>query len=82
MKASLFALAAAAGFAAAEITRCGTLEPNDTVKASLNEAYYNAGNLRELAIQAVSVNTYVHIVTTQAKAGQYTRAQAQEQVCI
>ncbi|EME86075.1 uncharacterized protein MYCFIDRAFT_6519, partial [Pseudocercospora fijiensis CIRAD86] len=34
------------------------------------------------AAKAVTVDTYVHIVTTQAKAGNYTRAMAQEQMSV
>jgi hypothetical protein len=79
MKFSIFALAAVLGLSAAqELIRCGTAEPNDTMKAQMNDAFFAAGDVSRA--QAITVKTYVHIVTTSAKAGRYTQAQATEQV--
>lgn len=72
-------LLAVAGSALAEFTRCGTAEPNDTAKAAMNEAFFSADVARVVA-QAVSVDTYVHIVTSQSKQGQFSEAMAREQV--
>lgn len=41
-----------------------------------------ATDLQRVVAQAISVDTYVHIVTTSAKEGQYTRAMAQEQMSV
>ncbi|KAI5359025.1 Putative peptidase M43, pregnancy-associated plasma-A [Septoria linicola] len=81
MLSSLFALVAAAGLASADLIRCGTSEPNATHKAEMNEAFF-AADISRVVAQAVSVNTYVHIVTTSAKSGRYTRAQAEEQMRV
>lgn len=82
MLSSLFALVvAAAGFASADLIRCGTGNPNATHKAEMNEAVMSA-DMQRVVAQAVSVNTYVHIVTTSAKSGQYTRAMATEQMKV
>lgn len=82
MKAQLLSLLATAGTAFGDLVRCGTANPNDTKIAEYNEAFYNAGDLRALVAQAVAVDTYVHIVTTTAKSGQYSTAMAEEQMTV
>ncbi|KXT18018.1 hypothetical protein AC579_9605 [Pseudocercospora musae] len=82
MKTQVLFLLATIGAASAELTRCGTVNPNGTKIAEFNEAINNAGDLRVLAAQAVAVDTYVHIVTSQSKSGQYTRPMAQEQMSV
>lgn len=72
--------AAFAGIATAkELTRCGTVEPDDSLKADLNAAYFSkTANIT--TSKARSVDTYVHVVTTQAKRSKYTKAMVTEQV--
>ncbi|PIA98845.1 Extracellular metalloprotease [Cercospora beticola] len=81
MFSSILALVAAASVATAEYVRCGTAQPNSTHVAEMNDAFF-AADLQRVVAQAVSVNTYVHIVTTSAKSGQYTKAQAQQQMSV
>jgi hypothetical protein len=76
---SIIASATLAAYAAAqEITRCGTVDPPENLKFTLNQkalqhALFRNGTTR-------TVDTYAHVVTTQQKEGQYTEQQVSDQV--
>lgn len=76
--------AAAASLAyAEEYVRCKT-EPTAEKISMLNEAASNASAASSEALFSIAalrnVDTYVHVVTTSAKAGRYSQAQVNEQV--
>ena len=84
MKLSSFLAATAAVLvtAAEERTRCGVEEPSEDIKALLADAVEQYTNSREsvAAADGGAIDTYVHIVTTEANEGKYTQAQIDEQV--
>lgn len=59
--------------------RCGTAEPGDEMKTLLNAAAFR-GNAPFRNGSTRSVNTYVHVVTTQQSEGKYTQQQVDKQV--
>lgn len=76
---SLF-LAAFAGIAVAqELTRCGTVEPDEGLQAELNEAFVSRPASTNTT-KARSVDTYVHVVTSASKRSKYTQAMVEEQM--
>ena len=80
-----FALLAAVGLAAAaEITRCGTPDPDDSLKMQLNEAYFSHPSYNKIAAVNESrvIDTYVHVVTTKASRRNYTKTMIHKQVCV
>lgn len=79
MKYSLALAAAAASFASAAYTRCGTANPSVQHMAAMNNAI-EADN-GTFSIQATrNVDTYVHVVTTTAKKGKYSQSMVNQQV--
>lgn len=76
--------AAALASAQEERVRCGMDAPSDDLKALLASAVEEYSNSRASAngssAAAGAVDTYVHIVTTEAKEGAYTQSQIDEQV--
>ena len=65
---------------ASKLTRCGTANPPEQLKFSLNQAalrhsIYRNGTMR-------TIDTYAHVVTTQQKEGTYTEQQVSDQVEI
>lgn len=78
-------LAIASLAAAAKLTRCGTADPDDNVKMQLNEAYFSRPTTfrdSKIAVDNDSrvIDTYVHVVTTQAKRNKYSKDMILEQV--
>ena len=65
--------------AAQEITRCGTADPPENLKFTLNQAAFRHAIYRNGTTR--TVDTYAHVVTTQQKEGQYTEEQVSQQVC-
>lgn len=73
--------AATASFAAAKYIRCGTPNANATHIAEMN-AVVDAADARVMAAAAVSVDVYVHVVTTSTKQGQYSQSMVNEQISV
>jgi len=77
-----FVFAAFAGIAAArDLTRCGTTEPDDALKAELHAAYISRP-ANVTAPKPHTVDTYVHVVTSQEKRGSYTQSMIDEQMKV
>jgi hypothetical protein len=76
---SIIASACLATIAVAqEITRCGTTDPPENLKFTLNQAAFRHAIYRNGTTR--TVDAYAHIVTTQQKEGQYTEEQVSQQV--
>ncbi|KAK3699711.1 hypothetical protein LTR37_016316 [Vermiconidia calcicola] len=60
------------------VTRCGTTDPPETMKFALDQAAFRGGGVFRNGTR--NVETYAHVVTTQAKEGTYTQQQIQSQI--
>ena len=79
MKLSTTLAAATLATVATAKTRCGTVEPPADMKTSLNAAAFRGNSLFRNGTTR-SVNTYVHVVTTQESEGKYSQEQVDKQV--
>jgi hypothetical protein len=82
MKFSSFAMAAAATTAvsASKLTRCGTADPPERLRTALDATAFRYATTYRNSSQ--TVDTYVHVVTTEQKEGAYTQANVNSQVII
>jgi hypothetical protein len=71
------AVSAMACSAAAKLTRCGTSDPPPTLKQALDQTAFRYSFYRN---GSRTVNTYVHVVTTEQKDGAYTQDNVDQQV--
>jgi len=80
---NIFLAATSASLAfALEYTRCGTKDASNAHKAEMNAAVAAAAESDSISAQAISVDTFVHVVTTTAKRGRYTQAQVNQQISV
>lgn len=74
--------AAAAGLVAGDYVRCGTTDQSSSKKSVLNAFAANATNGDFRVAATRNVKTYVHVVTTNAKKGQFTQTQVNNQISV
>jgi hypothetical protein len=82
MRLHAIALLASIGTAYAELHRCGTKDPDDDTRTNLDNAYanYKSHANTNVARDGITIDTYVNVVTTQAKSQNYSPKQIEEQV--
>ena len=82
---TVIAASAAAYTAAADFTRCGIVAPPEAITVELDDAvdsFTTNGRFANASYgQAGSIDTYVHVVTTKAREGDFSQAMINEQVC-
>lgn len=78
------AVTAATYASAEELTRCGNVDPPEDLKSKLNNAVemFTSGRANGSTAAGGSVDTYVHVVSTSAKADSYSQQQVNEQVSL
>ncbi|SMQ54462.1 unnamed protein product [Zymoseptoria tritici ST99CH_3D7] len=81
MQFHLITLLASLSLAYAELHRCGTADPDDKTRTNLDKAYanYKSGQVTRRD-GGIVIDTYVNIVTTQAKSELYTPKQVEDQM--
>ncbi|KJX97822.1 hypothetical protein TI39_contig458g00001 [Zymoseptoria brevis] len=81
MQFHLITILASLSLAYAELHRCGTADPDDKTRTNLDKAYanYKSGQVTRRD-GGIVIDTYVNIVTTQAKSELYTPKQVEDQM--